>query len=66
MSDESDVEKILRSANRLKYLGPNRAFFTLLFAIWANRKRGWLSQVLRIGMLAVGAGGYGYWNGLFS
>lgn len=66
MSTESDVEKILQNADRLKYLGPNRAFFTLLFAIWASRKRGWLAQVLRIVALAVGAGSYGYWNGLFS
>jgi hypothetical protein len=66
MSDESDVEKILGNADKLKYLGPNRAFLTLLFAIWANRKRCRLSQFLRIALIALGAGGYGYWSGFFS
>jgi hypothetical protein len=66
MSDASEIEKILSKADKLEFLGQNRAFVTLLFAIWANRKRGWLSQVLRIGLLAAGVGGYGYWTGFFS
>ena len=66
MSDQSEVEKILGNAGKLKYLGPNRAFLTLLFAIWANRKRGWLSQVLRITLPVAGAGSYAYWAGFFS
>jgi hypothetical protein len=63
---ESDVEKILRNADKLRFLGPNRAFVTLLFAIWANRKRGWLSQLMRIVLLGIGAGSAGYWSGFFS
>jgi hypothetical protein len=66
MSDQSEVEKILRNADKLKYLGANRAFLTILFALWTNRRRGWLSQVLRLVVLAGGAGGVGYWTGLFS
>jgi hypothetical protein len=66
MSDESDVEKILRNAGKLEYLGRNRAFVAILFAIWANRKRGWLSHALRVGALTAGAGGVGYWSGFFS
>ena len=60
MSESSEIDRILSSADKLRYLGQNRAFLTLLFAIWANRKRGWLSQVLRVVLVIVG-GGYGYW-----
>jgi hypothetical protein len=63
MSEPSEIEKILSSADKLKFLGQNRAFVTLLFAIWSSRKRDWLSQVLRIGLLTAGGG---YWTGLFS
>jgi hypothetical protein len=66
MSDESEVEKILLSAGELKFLGRDRAFLTLLFALWAARKKGGMVSALKKGMLlAVGLGGFGYWNGFF-
>jgi len=67
MSDESDVEKVLANAERLKYLGRNRAFLTLLFAIWATRKRGGILGLLaKLCILAGGASGCGYLTGFFS
>jgi hypothetical protein len=66
MSDESDVEKVLLRAGELKFLGRNRAFITLLFAVWAARKKGGLVGVLKKGiLLVVGVGGFGYWTGFF-
>jgi hypothetical protein len=65
MSDE--VEKVLLRAGELKFLGRDRAFFALLFALWtARRKRGVLSILMKLGLLAGGVGGYGYWNGFFN
>jgi hypothetical protein len=62
MSDENEVDKVLARAGELKFLGRNRAFVTLLVALWAARKRGGLWSVLsRLCLLAVGTGGYGYW-----
>jgi hypothetical protein len=67
MSDESDVEKILLRAGELKFLGRNRAFITLLFAVWAARKRrGYWSALTKLGLLVGGASGLGYWHGFFS
>lgn len=67
MSDESDIEKVLASADKLKYLGRNRAFFTLLFALWAARKKSGLwSALTRLGLVAAGVGSCGYWSGFFS
>jgi hypothetical protein len=64
MSDESEVEKVLLSAGQLKYLGPNRAFLTLLVALWAARKKGGtFSLFVKLCVLVGGAGGYGYWSG---
>jgi hypothetical protein len=66
MSDESEVDKVLSSAAELKFLGRNRAFVALLFALWMARKKGGLwSALTKLGLLA-GVGGYGYWNGFFS
>jgi hypothetical protein len=65
MSDESEVEKVLSSADKLKYLGRNRAFIALLFALWAARKKGGLWTTLTKLALLAGAGGYGYWTGFF-
>jgi hypothetical protein len=67
MSDENEVEKVLLSAGQLKYLGPNRAFFTLLVALLAARKKGGILGFLtKLCVLAGGAGGYGYWNRFFT
>jgi hypothetical protein len=66
MSDESEVEKVLSSAEKLKFLGRDRAFIALLFALWAARKKGALWGFLtKLSLIAGGAGGYGYWSGLF-
>jgi len=40
MSNESEVDKILSRAGELKFLGKDRAFLTLLFAVWAVRQKG--------------------------
>lgn len=67
MSDESEVEKVLLSAGELKFLGRNRAFITLLFALWAARRRGGLLRaVTKLSLLAGGVGGCGYWIGFFN
>jgi hypothetical protein len=68
MSDESEVDKVLARAGELKFLGRNRAFFTLLFAIWTSRKRdGLWSALTRLVLMAGGvSGGYWYWSGFFS
>ena len=67
MSDGSEIERVLASANKLKFLGPNRAFFALIFALWTARKKGGLWNILtKLGLLTASVGGYGYWNGLFS
>jgi hypothetical protein len=67
MSDESEIEKVLASADKLKYLGRNRAFFALIFALWAARRKGGLwSALAKLGLVTAGVGGYGYWNGFFS
>jgi hypothetical protein len=67
MSDESEVEKVLSSADKLKFPGRNRAFIALLFALWAARKRRGLLGALKKGiLLALGVAGFGYWNGFFS
>ena len=67
MSDESEIEKVLSSADKLKFLGRNRAFIALLFALWTARKKGGLLGALKKGiLLTLGVGGYGYWNGFFS
>jgi hypothetical protein len=39
MSDEGAVEKVLLRAGELKFLGRNRAFITLLFAVWRPAKK---------------------------
>jgi hypothetical protein len=65
MSEASEIEKILSSADKLKFLGQNRAFVAILFAIWANRKRGWLSQGLRIALFTAAVGSYEYWMRFF-
>jgi hypothetical protein len=64
MSDGSDVEKVLASADKLKFLGPNRAFFALLFALWTARKKSGLWSALT--KLCVLAGAGGYWTGFLS
>jgi hypothetical protein len=67
MSDESEVEKVLLRAGELKFLGRDRAFVTLLFALWAARKKGGLlSALTKVAILAGGVGGCAYWNGFFS
>lgn len=67
MSDESEVEKVLLSAGELKFLGRDRAFIALLFALWAARKKaGFWSALTRFGLVVGGLGGFGYWNGFFS
>jgi hypothetical protein len=67
MSDESDVQKVLLSAGELRFLGRDRAFVTLLVALWAARKKGGLwSALTKLGLLAGGVGGYGYWSGFLS
>ena len=67
MSVESEIENVLARAERLKYLGRNRAFLTLLFALWASRKKGGLGSALtKLGVVAGGVGGFGYWSGFFS
>jgi len=66
MSDESEVGRVLSNAEKLKFLGPNRAFITLLFALWAARRRAGLWSVLmKLGLIAGGASGYGYLTGFF-
>lgn len=66
MSDESVVDKALARAGELKYLGKNRAFFTLLFALWTSRKKGGLWAALtKVVLLASGlSGGLWYWGGV--
>jgi hypothetical protein len=67
MSDEDAVEKVLLRAGELKFLGRNRAFITLLFALWAARKKGGIwSAMTKLGLLIGSASGLGYWTGLFS
>jgi hypothetical protein len=67
MSSENDIEKIIQNAGRPRYLGPNRAFVTLLFAIWAKRKRSWFWRSLQITLVVAGVGGiYGYLQEFFS
>jgi hypothetical protein len=67
MSDESEIEKVLASADKLKYLGRNRAFFALIFALWAARKKGGLWNALtKLGLVIASVSGYGYWSGFFS
>jgi hypothetical protein len=67
MSDESEVEKVLARVGELKFLGRDRAFLALLFALWMVRKRSGLwSALTKVVLLAGGVGGYGYWSGLFS
>jgi hypothetical protein len=64
MSD--GVDKVLAKAGELKFLGPNRAFLALLFALWTARKKSGLWGLTKLGLLAGGLVGYGYWNGFFS
>jgi hypothetical protein len=67
MSDEGGVEKVLVNAGQLKYLGPNRAFLAILFALWAARKKpGQWGRLMKLAVLTTGLGGYGYWTGFFS
>jgi hypothetical protein len=47
MSDEGAVEKVLLRAGGLRFLGRNRAFITLLFAVWAARKKAGLASNLK-------------------
>ena len=66
MSNDSEADKVLSSARELKFLGPDRAFLTLIFALWTARKRSGLGGVLtKFGFFTAGVGGYGYWNGFF-
>lgn len=66
MSQENEIEKVLSRADKLKFLGQNRAFMTLLFAVWAARKKGgFWSTLTRLILLVGGAGGFGYWHGVF-
>ena len=66
MSDESEVEKVLSRAGDLKFLGRDRAFLTLLFALWtASKKSGPLSRLTKLAVVAIGLGGYGYWKRFF-
>jgi hypothetical protein len=58
MSDGSEVEKVLASADKLRFLGRNRAFVALIFALWTARKKGGLwSALVKIVLLAGGVGG---------
>ena len=67
MSDESEVEKVLLRAGELKFLGRDRAFVALLFALWTARRKGApLSILMKLGLLVAGIGGYGHWSGFFS
>jgi hypothetical protein len=67
MSDENQIEKVLSRADKLKFLGRNRAFIALLFAVWAAKKKGgfWSART-KLGLLVGGASGFGYWHGFFS
>ena len=64
MSDESEVDKVLARAGELRYLGKNRAFFAILFALWTSRKTGgpW-AALTKLVLVASGLGGsFWYWG----